>query len=261
MMSIARLLPVLSLAALFVLSGAPTLHAADCRYVHWTTYQGVAVSRLRDNSAYLFQTSNTAVDASGAANAYNPGNTGLDLNENAGLPDHWRKALAADPHNWKQPFVQTEGVSAGNYVSRTTLSNPDGEPTDPQSYADARAIPYVVFPRKFDGISGTGQMGDLGFAVNRDTGRSAGFIVADLGNADDELGGMSIALAQALSGSSRANPRTGAGAPTGDTLYIVFPFSSQDHPPQWPLSQEAIEHNARALLDAAGGLKAAEACR
>ena len=257
----ARLLPAISMAAFFIVSSAPLLHAADCHYVRWMAYQGVAVSRLRDNSAYLFQTSNTAIDANGAANAFNPGNTGLDVNENAGLPDHWHRSLAADPKNWKQPFVQIEGVSAGNYVSRTTLANPDGEPTDPKSYADARAIPYLVFPGKFDWISGTGQMGDLGFAVNRDTGRSAGFIVGDLGKVDDELGGMSIALAQALSGNSRANPRTGAGAPSGDTLYIVFPFSSKDHPPQWPLSQEAIEHNARALLEAAGGLKAAEACR
>ena len=97
--------------------------------------------------------------------------------------------------------------------------------------------------------------------MNRDTERSSSFIVADLGNASDGLGEMSIAQAQALSGNSRANPRTGAGAPPGDTLYIVFPYSSRTRQPQWPLSREAIDRDAQALLAAASGLAAAQACR
>ena len=252
----ARLLP-----ALFLVSAISPALGDECRYGEWITYKDVAVSRLPDGSAYLYQTNNTAIDADGAPNAYNPGNTGLDFNANAGLPDNWRNVLAADPHDPQQPFVQTEGNFAGNYVAKTSLQNPNGIANDPKTYVDASAIPYLVFPGNFDRISGTGRMGDLGFAVNRGTGRSSSFIVADIGKAGDGLGEMSIALAQALSGNSRANPRTGAGAPLGDTLYIVFPFSSRDHPPQWPLSPEAIDHNARALLAAAGGLGAAEACR
>ncbi len=261
MTSIVRRLPPALLSVLFVLSGASLARADECRYGEWTSYEGVSLSRLADKSAYLYQTGNAAIDADGAPNAYNPGNTGLDFNANAGLPDHWHNVLAADPHDPGQPFVQTEGQFAGNYVAKTTLLNPSGEATDPQTYADAQAIPYLVFPGNFYRMSGTGRMGDLGIAFNRDTERSSSFIVADLGNASDGLGEMSVALAQALSGNSRANPRTGAGAPPGDTLYIVFPYSSRTHPPQWPLTRAAIDHDAQALLTAAGGLAAAQACR
>ncbi len=261
MASIARLLTAGLLPALFVAFSTSFVRADECRYGDWTSYAGVSLSRLPDNSAYLYQTSNAAIDADGAPNAYNPGNTGLDYNANAGLPDGWANVVAADPKNPQQPFVQTEGEFKGNYVAKTSLQNPGGAAIDPKTYADARAIPYLVFPGDFDRITGTGLMGDLGVAVNRGTGRSSSFIVADRGNAKDPLGEMSIALAQALSGNSRANPRTGAGVPPGDTLYIVFPYSSRTHPPQWPLSREAIDHDAQALLAAAGGLAAAQACR
>ena len=257
----ARLTPALLTAALLGFTRIALAGADECRFGKWMTYNGVAVSRLADGSAYLYQTSNVAIDADGAPNAYNPRNTGLDFNANAGLPDHWHNVLAADPHNPGQPFVQTTGDFAGNYVAKTSLQNPAGAANDPDTYVDARTIPYLVFPGNFDRIAGTGLMGDLGIAVNRDTGRSSSFIVADIGNASDGLGEMSIALAQALSGNSRANPRTGAGVPPGDTLYIVFPFSSRAHPVQWPLSWKAIDRDAQALLSAAGGLAAAQTCR
>ena len=182
MTSIVRRLPPVLLSALFVLSSASIARADECRYGEWTTYEDVSLSRLPDGSAYFYQTSNTAIDADGAPNAYNPGNTGLDFNANAGLPDHWHNVLAADPHDPEQPFVQTQGQFAGNYVTRTSLLNPSGEATDPQTYVDAQSIPYLVFPGNFYRMSGTGRMGDLGVAFNRDTERSSSFIVADLGN-------------------------------------------------------------------------------
>src|SRR5512142_2361840 len=92
-----RLLP-----ALFLLSAISPALADECHYHEWMTYQDTAVSRLPDGSAYLYQTNNTAIDADGAPNAYNPGNTGLDFNANAGLPDHWGNVLAADPRDPKQ---------------------------------------------------------------------------------------------------------------------------------------------------------------
>ena len=161
MASIARLLRAVMLPALFVLSVTPVVGADECRYGDWTIYEGVSLSCLPDASAYLYQTSNTAIDADGAPNAYNPGNTGLDFNANAGLPDHWRNVLAADPNDPGQPFVQTQGAFAGNYVAKTSLLNPGGAPIDPQTYADAQAIPYLVFPGNFYRMSGTGRMATL----------------------------------------------------------------------------------------------------
>ncbi|HYV88670.1 MAG TPA: hypothetical protein VFA91_08835, partial [Candidatus Polarisedimenticolia bacterium] len=93
MASIARLLTAGLLAALFVVSSTSFVRADECRYGDWTSYAGVSLSRLPDKSAYLYQTSNAAIDADGAPNAYNPDNSGLDYNANAGLPDGWANVV------------------------------------------------------------------------------------------------------------------------------------------------------------------------
>src|SRR5215475_10007126 len=129
------------LPALLALLAEPAL-AEECRYVDWLTYEGVTVSHLPDHSAYLYQTSHAAIDADGAPNAYNPSNTGLDFNANAGLPNHWHNVIAADPQDPSKPFVQTSGEFAGYYVSKSTLQNPHGAANDPATYADAHIIPY-----------------------------------------------------------------------------------------------------------------------
>jgi len=72
------------------------------------------------------------------------------------------------------------------------------------------------------------------------------------------LGEVSIALAEKLGGRN-VNPRNAAGAPQGEILYIVFPFSSRTH--GWPLSVNEIERQANILLGEAGGIDSILACK
>jgi hypothetical protein len=114
-----------------------------------------------------------------------------------------------------------------------------------------------VFPITFYEISGTGGPGDLGIAVNRLNGRTAAFIVADIGPAGAPLGEVSIALAEALGGVN-VNPRNGDGIPAGEFFYLVFPYSAGD--PPWPLAPAELERDAAALLAGLGGIDAVLAC-
>jgi len=235
---------------------------APCRYADWTTYNGLQLSRLPDETAYLFQTAHKAFDADGAPNAYHPDNIGLDNTANAGWPNStwWPDVLVPDPADLSKPYVQPDGPFAGFFIARTTLSDASLPETDIRKYVDATTVPYLVFPGAFSAMRGTGFIGDLGFAINRATGDSSAFIVADKGPTNADLGEMSIALAEALGGRN-VNPRNGAGAPRGEILYILFPRSVQQRAKPWPLDAASLDAKARALLEAAGGIDAALACR
>lgn len=242
-----------------------------CPYATWKDYRGTPLLKHSSAKAYLYASDEVKVDADGAPNAYHPddvglncrtgtGFKGLDCPANAGYPNAswWRDALVADPDNAERAFVQPVGPFAGFFVSMTSLENAAKEKTDPARYVDSTAVPYIVFPGKFYDMKGTGRMGDLGYAVNLDNALSSPFVVADIGPSDAELGEMSIALAEALGGSA-PNPRTGAGAPTGKILYVVFPKSSRDHP--WPQARADLAQRVDALLNEVGGADAATACR
>lgn len=242
-----------------------------CPYATWTDYRGTTLLKHPSAKAYLYASSEVKVDADGAPNAYHPddvglncrtgtGFKGLDCPANAGYPNAswWRDALVADPDNANRAFVQPGGPFAGFFVSMTSLEDPAKAKTNPARYVDSTAVPYIVFPRSFYEMNGTGRMGDLGYAVNLDKGVSSPFVVAEIGPSDAILGEMSIALAEALGGSA-PNPRTGAGSPAGKILYVVFPKSSRDHP--WPLAPADLAPLADALLNEVGGADAATACR
>jgi hypothetical protein len=98
----------------------------------------------------------------------------------------------------------------------------------------------------------------LGYAINLSTGERSGFVVADIGPTNASLGEVSIALAEKLGGNN-VNPRTGAGSPEGEMLYIIFPYSSRNYP--WPLSVDEIERHAGGLLDKIGGPDNIVACQ
>lgn len=115
-----------------------------------------------------------------------------------------------------------------------------------------------MFPGDFYLMSGTGLLGDLGYAVNLSTMEQAVFVVADIGPSNAQLGEVSIALAEKLGGKD-VNPRDGAGTPRGEILYIVFPYSSRER--TWPLSIDEIEYHVRNLLDEAGGVESILACK
>lgn len=244
-----------------LLSSAGAL-AEECTFAAWRTYKGTKLYRNEQADAYLFQTDHMRIDADGAPNAYGPDDSGLDLNANAGFPgtSWWRSVLVADPANNDRPYVQPTGEFAGFYVSQTALNSPDFAKTDPKRYVDATTYPYLVFPRTFAPLSGTGRLGDFGFAINLKTGRKSGFIVADIGPSNAKLGEVSMALAKALGGRN-VNPRTGAGQPDGDNLYVVFRYSSSSaRSGRWRLTKRELQAKAREELDAIGGVPALMKC-
>src|ERR1043166_2274923 len=92
---------------------------------HWLTYEGTDIFRVTP-SAYTYKTSDVALDADGSPRAYNPSNTGLDANANAGFPNKgWRSVLVVDPHDPSRPYVQTAGPTQGFFVSKTSLVDPN----------------------------------------------------------------------------------------------------------------------------------------
>lgn len=268
--------PVLLSMLIALLCSAAEAQVA-CPYSSWTSYRGTTLLRHPSATAYLYATSEVAIDADGAPNAYHPddadlncatgaGFKGLDCPANAGYRPPsagnpgtgWKGILVADPADPQQPFVQpADSRFAGFFVSQTTLQDAGKPETDPARYVDSTAVPYIVFPGAFNRMTGTGLMGDLGYAVNLDSGLHTPFVVADIGPRDAALGEMSIALAEALGGHS-PNPRTGAGAPHGKILYVLFPRSVRAHP--WPQSAGRLAERVDALLNQVGGADAAKTC-
>lgn len=260
-------LTFLSLALLVAQSAA-----ADCSFAEWKKYRDTPLYKHPTAAAYLFRTAAVKVDADGAPNAYHPddmqlhctkgeGFKGLDCPANAGYPQSnwWQSALLPDPKDAKRAYIQPPpSPYAGFFVSQSSLTDPTKARTDPAKYVDARNVPYLVFPGKFNAMSGTGVMGDVGYAVNTRTGKASAFIVAEVGPPNADLGEMSIALASALGGTD-PNPRTGAGVPKGETVYVVFPRSRLS--PSWPLTNAQIDARAKELLDAVGGVSAVEGCK
>lgn len=261
---------VILLAPLLLMS-QPAL-AASCSYLQWDEYQGSKLLRLPDRSAYIFRSAKVKVDADGAPNAYHPddvwlhctrgvGFKGLDCPANAGYPNSnwWRSVLVADPTDPSRAYVQPPSSDfAGFFVSKTSLKDPGKAVTDPKMYVDSRTIPYLVFPGKFHKKAGTGTTGDLGYAFNLANGSQSPFVVADIGPPEAALGEMSIALAEAMGGTN-PNPRTGAGSPAGQIVFVVFPKSGESH--KWPLTRKQITTYADELLGRSGGVDGVMACR
>jgi hypothetical protein len=142
-------------------------------------------------------------------------------------------------------------------VSQTTLNDRTKAGTDPARYVDSRKVPYLVFPGKFFQEKGTGRMGDIGYAINLQNGKSSAFIVAEVGPPTAALGEMSIALAEALGGTN-PNPRTGGGTPSGKIAYVVFSGSKLS--PGWPVSQSDLKERAEKLLASVNGQTEITSC-
>ena len=103
-----------------------------------------------------------------------------------------------------------------------------------------------------------GEMGDIGFATNLDTGQTTPFVIADEGPVE-RLGEASVAFWHAL-GVQAPNPRNGEGLPDGRIAYVVFPGSAKDAKIGWPIDKAALAREARTRLDAVGGLAALRSC-
>lgn len=255
-----------------LLFSALQAQAGECVFEPWAKYRATNLYKHLSTAAYLFHSTSVKVDADGAPNAYHPddiplhctkgvGFRGLDCPANAGYPKStwWSSALLPDPSNPKRAYVQPASSQyAGFFVSQTSLFDKTKAKTDHARYVDSRNVPYLVFPGKFNAMPGTGVMGDFGYAINVDMGKASPFVVAEVGPPNAELGEMSIALATALGGTN-PNPRTGAGAPKGKTVYVVFPRSRAQ--PAWPLSNEQIAARVETLLLEVGGQAAVTDCR
>lgn len=261
-----------ALLSILLVAALVTVSAGQCRYEKWDEYLGTTLLRVPQGSAYIFGTTRVAVDADGAPNAYHPDDVGLhctkgttfkglDCPANAGYPDShwWPSVLVPDPTNPNRAYVQPASSEfAGFFVSQTSLRDTSKPLTDPKKYVDSRNIPYIVFPGQFHKMKGTGTTGDLGYAFNLANGKQSPFVVAEIGPPSAKLGEMSIALAAALGGTN-PNPRTGAGTPSGQFAYVIFPKSGSTH--KWPLTFEQIATHATELLDASGGAEGIVACR
>lgn len=240
---------------------AGVLHASSLRpaaggvssgFAPWTDYRGVALMR-HTSGAYTYSTDHVTLDADGSLFAYHPDNTGRDDLGFASWPsgdEDWRWILVADPHEPERPYVQTDGPAKGYFLSMTTLRDPAGRPTDPASYVDSEAIPYIVFPANFLTIEGVGGFGDLAVARNLATGRGSWAIVADQGPAKHPLGEISLCLAENVGGVN-VDPRNGDGIAPGAMQYVIFPNSRLE--PAWPQPPAALEAAALGLLAQVGG--------
>lgn len=218
----------------------------------WTEYLGSALAR-HACGAYTYVTHDIVLDADGSLFAYHPDNIGRDDLHFASWPsgnEDWRSILVADPDDPDRPYVQSEGPAKGYFLSMTTLRSSMGSATDPATYVDSEAVPYLVFPIDFLKIDGVGGFGDLAMASNLLNGRTSWGVVADQGPPGHALGEISLRLGQNLGGVN-VNPRNGDGIAPGPVQFLVFPDSRLD--PPWPQSSEVLELTARRLLDKVGG--------
>jgi hypothetical protein len=178
-------------------------------------FEARAFPAQRIGDAVLFQ-SGMYVDADGAPNAYGPHNRGLDFTANA---VRGGKFLSVATHPDGKPVIQRSGRFKGFYVSTTSLHNATSSPTSPDTYVDARKIPYIVLPPEFMDQFGVA-LGDLAVVTNQRNGKSSFAIFADVGP-HGKIGEGSVALAHALG--INDDPRHGG---TGSSIaYLVFPKS------------------------------------
>ncbi|WP_206238974.1 hypothetical protein [Novosphingobium terrae] len=233
-------------------------------------YMGTRVDRHGGPGAYTYVTAMKIVDADGAPNAYHPADMedacpdngrGLDCLEAAGYPhgSWWQTVLAADPRAPDRPAIQRKGKFKGYFVSMTSLQNVAwGGPANPASYVDASATPYIVLPAPIYRTEGMGAMGDIGYAINLDTGRATPFVIADEGPVEP-LGEASMAFWAAL-GEGPPNARNGEGLPRGRIAYTVFPHSRESINIGWPIDPDRLKAEALRLLAATGGESGMRAC-
>jgi len=230
----------------------------QCEFTNWTSYKTTSLRKHSTESAYIYTSTYVGIDADGAPNAYHRNNDlALDYLANAGHTGNWWGIVTTNGRSSGTPYVQESGRFEGFYVSATALEDTSKDRLDTARYVDSTTIPYIVFPGNFYSMSGTGGMGDIGYAINLDTGDESPFIVADIGPSTAKLGEMSIALASNLGGDN-PNPKNGSGAPRGRILYIMFPYSHNT--PRWNGSLSDLTAKANSLLNSVGGMSSVLEC-
>jgi hypothetical protein len=229
------------------------------------SFRGVDIYEQANKLAYAYETPHAAADADGAPNSYSPSDigkpcsaphVGLDCLQNAGYrgTSWWNEVLVPDKADPSTAFVQTSGPGKGFFLSMTALRK--GDLYSASTYVDATTFPYVVIPTGFPAsYSNCAKQGDVGYATYLASGAATAFIVADAGGGPKaQLGEASIALFAAI-GFPNANPRTGAGLPTGDIQYILFPGSGKSINPIWPRTNADIQNQVTYLLQNTPGIE------
>lgn len=197
------------------------------------------------NSNAFFFIAGMTIDADGAPNAYNPGDTGLDELANAGSPIRW-DGIVTDRYN--HPMLQQEtDPFPGYYVSCTSLADETKLLSDPARYVDATKIPYIALPEEIADRGGA-RLGDLAFVLNLRNGKSSFAIYADIGT----VGEGSVALAERLGVSSNARH----GGESDGILYVFFPGSGN----MKPRSIDEIQSEGERILSDSGGIEKLLSC-
>ena len=242
----------IALTAAAQTASSPADSPAACLRSQFFTFEGikdsraqeVPVWRLPDSPAFFFEEGMT-IDADGAPNAYNPDNTGLDDNSNAGEPGNWG-ALAVDQDG--TPYVQgLDDPFPGYYVSMTALADGTKRPNDPRRYVDASKIPYIVLPHTV-AQQGGANLGDFGVVLNLRNGKASNAIFGDIGT----MGEGSVALADNLDIFSDAR----RGGTRDGVVYLIFSGSGNGK----PRSNEEINDQVANLLRDFGGTERILSC-
>ena len=175
-------------------AGAKIISANHCQFDAWINYSqhNQELRRHSQENAYFVASTFVSINADGAPNAYHPKDVnkhctrethlGLDCLANAHYPKgKWQQIIVPDPKA-KTGFVQSSGKFKGYFVSQTALVNPKiANVQDTRRYVNANQVPYAVFPRTLYKTKGTGYLGDLGMAINVNTGQAHAFVLADIG--------------------------------------------------------------------------------
>ena len=174
--------------------------APSCPLAHWDDYGGTQLFRNAGQGAYVFATTHAQVDADGAPNAYHPddvglncktgtGFKGLDCPANGGYPngDWWPSAIVPDPKNKRRATSSLTASSRDSSCRRRRSGTVPGRIWIRPSMSTPRRCLTWSF-RAFHQKAGTGTLGDLGYAVNLDNGKTSAFIVAEVGPSDAKLG-------------------------------------------------------------------------
>jgi len=204
------------------------------------------VFRLPGQMAVHF-VSKLAIDADGSPWAYHP----FDVRppDNTARAYDWLANIDRKYLNGIQGKDAT-GPAPGFYVSATSLVDPGvSDPKDTRRYVDAGHVPYIVLPTDLPTPDGKSlPLGSLAWVVDLQTGRGAGAIFADTGNA---VGEGSIALARhlGLNPFRPQNPPKLKGFDERRFLQIVFP--GEVVPPPWAV--DVIQSRAKQLFAEWGG--------
>ena len=167
---------------------------------HWDDYGGTQLFRNAGQGAYVFATTHAQVDADGAPNAYHPDDVGLNCKTGTGFKGlivrpmvAIRMATGGLPPSFRIRRTKRRATSSLTASSRDSSCRRRRSGTVPgriwirPSMSTPRRCLTWSFPA-FHQKAGTGTLGDLGYAVNLDNGKTSAFIVAEVGPSDAKLG-------------------------------------------------------------------------